>query len=153
MNKLVKITDIIDFGSQKGEQYFWIYRMHISYLEWLIEKTDYCFSDLSDFYNYGKIKRLKLTLSDEKKDDIINEVKSNNQSINNSNEVWLMTINNFDNLISKGLLTNDDFDDVEYKFSGFLVAKNAEKLKNSKTYSSIKFLFLKEYKHNFFYEN
>ena len=153
MNKLVKITDIIDFGSQKGAHYFWIYRMHISYLEWLIEKTDFCFSDLSNFYIYGKIKRLKLTLSNEKKDIIINEIKSNNQPINNSNEVWLMTINNFDNLIRKGLLTNDDFNDVEYKFSDFLIAKNEEKLKNSKAYSSFKFLFLKEYKHNFFYEN
>jgi hypothetical protein len=152
MNKLVKVSDIIDFGSQKGEQFFLVYRLHISYLEWLIEKTEFCFSDLSDFYKYGKIKRFKEPINQEKKELIIGEIK-NNPPLANAANSKLMTIQNFNNLIVKRHLTINDFVDVDYTFSDFLIKKNSQKLNYSKPYMSSVFLSTKVYEHNFFCED
>lgn len=151
MNKLVKINNIIDFGSQRGEQFFWVYRLHISYLEWLIENTDFCFSDLNEFYRFGKIKRLKDTLSQEKKRLFINELKNNSPLLKAPNS-RLMTIENINNLIVKGHLTKDDFIDVDYTFSDLLIGKNQEKLSNSKPYLDAAYIIPKVYEHNFFYD-
>lgn len=152
MNKLVNITDSIDFGSQKGEPFYLVYRLHISYLEWIINETDYCFLDLSDFYKFGKIKRLNESISTEKKKLIINEVR-NNPTCANAENTRLITIRNFNNLIQQGHLTTKDFIDVHYKFSENLIKKNADKLKFSHQYKSLKFMAKSDYKHNFFYED
>lgn len=151
MNKLVKITDVIDFGSQKGDQFLWLYRLHITYLEWLIKETEYCFEDLSEFYKLGKIRRLKPTLSKEKTDSIIEEMR-NNPSVKNNPKLKLLTIHNLHNLVSKKILLESDFDEVEYEFSIELNRINLIKRLNAEPYYSNKFLPVKKYKHNFFYD-
>lgn len=151
MNKLVKGTDIITFGSQKGEQFFWLYLLHISYLEWLIENTEFCFANLSDFYNYGKIKRFKDSLSQEKKNLIVSEIKKNT-ALQKAPNSKLMTIQNINTLIVEGHITKNDFDEVDYVFSDFLVKKNQEKLNDSKPYLDAAYVIPKVYEHNFFCE-
>lgn len=151
INKLYNVKSIIDFGSLKGEKMFMIYRLRITYLEWIIKKTDVCFADLTEFYKYGKIKQFNPLLSVKKVEYIKQEV-ANNPILKENNKLRLMTIKNLNNLIEKKHLTSDDFIDIDYRFSEELFTINSEKIKNcsigdrNQTIENI-------YNHNFFFEH
>lgn len=151
MNKLYNVESVIDFGAHKGEKMFMIFRHQISYLEWIIRKTDICFSDLAAFYKYGKIKKLNPHLLEYKKELIIEEM-TNNPFTGDSNSIKIMTIKNLSNLIEKKHLTSDDFIDEDYHFSKELFIINAEKNKNCQINKRTETVE-NSYSHNFFFEN
>lgn len=151
MNKLYSPESIIDFGNHKGDRMFMIYRYQITYLEWIIQKTDICFRDLTDFYNYGKIKKINPSISEHKK-SLISKEMLNNPFVDDHNRIKMMTIQNLSNLIENRHLTKDDFIDNDYHFSKELYILNAEKYKNSME-SLRKPITENKYNHNFFYED
>lgn len=151
MNKLYSPESIIDFGNHKGDRMFMIYRYQITYLEWIIRKTDICFKDLTDFYHYGKIKKINPSISENKK-SLISKEMLNNPFVDDHNRIKMMTIQNLNNLIENRHLTKDDFIDNDYHFSKELYMLNAEKYKNS-IESLRKPITENKYNHNFFYED
>ncbi len=150
MNVLYDVNNIIDFGILKGERIFRIYRHHITYLEWLIKKTDICFTDLSEFYKYGKVNRFNPKLSASKRELIIKEITGdpNSRTLNGSK---LLTIKNLDNLIRNGILTEADFVAVDYHFSKELFIINSTKNKDCESHK-VKLTVENIYTHKFFCE-
>ena len=82
--KLIDTNDSIDFGSQNGEPFKWIFLLDITYLVWLIEETDVCFVNLNLFFTFGKpliIDEKKLT--NEETNYLLNLSKNIGKNIHN----------------------------------------------------------------------
>jgi hypothetical protein len=152
MNKLVDINDTIDFGSLKGEHFFWIYRMKVDYLVWLIENTTLCFSSLTDFYRFGKPKYLKEKVMQSKIELILGETFNNPPMEKLSNHIFI-TIENYNRLIVNNHFKEDDFQEVDFSFSDYHIKLNAEKLMNSEPFSNLNLKNNRIFSHNFFYKN
>jgi hypothetical protein len=151
MNKTYCFDSIIDFGRLKGEKMFMIYRFQIEYLEWLIRDTNICFSDLSAFYKFGKIKKINPNLSSEKEELLIEEILKN-PNLGDKSKFPVMSNMHLNNLIEKGQWNNEDFIEIDHHFSKELFMINAAKFSNSSLYvsnSAIENI----YNHTFFYDN
>ena len=138
-NELYDSTDILNFGQNKNEKFFWIYRLNIEYFEWLILNTNICFTNLELFYEYGKPIKLDYdSLTEKTKNEIFEITKNNSKNINkNGGNSYLMTINVLDILTDKRIIRTNNFIEIAYEFPKKVTEENNRKLTNSIVCSNI----------------
>ncbi len=134
--KLIDTNDSIDFGSQNGEPFKWIFLLDIPYLVWLIEETDVCFVNLDLFFTFGKpliIDEKKLT--NEETNYLLNLSKNIGKNIHNTSlQKYKLTIEIFAIAIDSKIITPEHFIDRNFKFEDKTIQINNTKLLNAKPY-------------------
>ncbi len=153
MHKLFDSTDYIDFGQNEGEQFYWIYRLNIDYFEWIIEKTDICFSNLELFKQYGNPINVNFNiLSEKKKELVINKCeKLSKNNYSGRSKSYNITIGVLDEILEDGIIKLNDLNKKEYFFPEKLIEINSEKLKHSVPCSNLDFSKNKTRKNSFGY--
>ena len=151
--KLYDSNDILNFGQNKNESFYWIYRLNIKYFEWLILDTEVCFTNIEIFYNYGNPIKLDFeNLSDKQKLDFRNIININSKQISRSgSEAYVITIKVLDILIEKGIVSLKNFIKLDYTFPQKVIDMNYNKSINSKPYSNHSDLNTSERKYKYIY--
>lgn len=129
MNKLYDTSDKTEFGQMMGCEFYWIYRLAPSYLEWLIRETEICFTNLKQFYTYGKSIELSMkaiSINESKKIMHVFERLGKNNFKGNS-KGYTITINILNELCKTDLISFKNFKQIDYKFSDELSMINSKK--------------------------
>ena len=114
LNEIYDSIDVLNFGQNKNEKFFWIYRLNIE---------------------YGKPIRLDhVNLNESVKTKFFEVIESNSKNIRAiGGKSYLITINILDILLEKGIIRTTDFKEIDYEFPQNMIESNNRKLKKSCT--------------------